>query len=74
MVENSQMLSQVTHKGMYTEGETVSDLDREGQLGLRKVTARSHTGAYERLNTKKGQGGHGLGFSNQNNIFQRIRV
>ena len=59
---------------MYTEGETVSDLDREGQLGLRKVTARSHTGAYERLNTKKGQGGHGLGFSNQNNIFQRIRV
>lgn len=68
------MLSQVTHKGMYTEGETVSDLDREGQLGLRKVTARSHTGAYERLNTKKGQGGHGLGFSNQNNIFQRIRV
>ena len=74
MVENSQMLSQVTHKGMYTEGETVSDLDREGQLGLRKVTARSHTGAYERLNTMKGQGGHGLGFSNQNNIFQRIRV
>ena len=74
MVENSQMLSQVTHKGMYTEGETVSDLDREGQPGLRKVTARSHTGAYERLNTKKGQGGHGLGFSNQNNIFQRIRV
>ena len=41
MVENSQMLPQVTHKGMYTEGETVGDLDREGQPGPRKLTARA---------------------------------
>lgn len=51
-----------TRRDAYRRGKTVGDLDREGQPGPRKVTAGSHNGASECLNTNKCHSGRGLGF------------